>query len=241
MTLEWKRMFFTTVLFAAQTAVGQTKCPMAKDGTVEGHLNWCSTDAGFNEGAVCGVNALASAGISGLPAIAGGAILGNLWNRTNMMGATKAAFAVGQRDAAVNAAICCQIHNSDARACLENNRSAVSAWIGGQVPTGYGKVQITIAEATVGANIKNPIGKYQICGGYTMDTFDGEVTWGDGTNSPVIAGRFQREDNSVLSANHIYKRRGTYSIVARVRSQCRDVQKGIWRDESSGSGMITVK
>jgi len=97
--------------------------------SLDQQLDWCSRDHGFNEGAVCGANTLTNAGLSGVPAIAGGAILGNTWDRTNMMGAAVAASRTGQEDAAVNVAICCQIHNPDAHACLENNRAEVQRWL----------------------------------------------------------------------------------------------------------------
>ena len=57
-------------------------------GDVPAHLEWCSRDHGFNEGASCGLNALAGTGVP-LPAPVGQAILGNVWDRTNMMGATE--------------------------------------------------------------------------------------------------------------------------------------------------------
>jgi hypothetical protein len=92
-------------------------------------LEWCSRDHGFNEGATCGLNALGGTSVGGLPGMATQAILGNTWDRTNMMGATKAAARAGQHEAAIDAAICCQIHNGPYHAYLEANRAAVLAWL----------------------------------------------------------------------------------------------------------------
>jgi hypothetical protein len=98
-------------------------------GDVPQHLEWCSRDHGFNEGATCGLNALSEAGISGLPAVVAQPILGNIWDRTNMMGATKTAWKAGQHDKAIDAAVCCQIHNDGAHACLQSQRDLVAAWL----------------------------------------------------------------------------------------------------------------
>lgn len=122
----------TLGLFAG-TAPADTQCPTTgTDGqyhTVEEGLEWCSRDHGFNEGATCGLNALGGTGISGLPGIASDAILGNTWDRTNMMGAAKAAFKLGKRSQAIDAAACCQIHNPHMDNCLKSNRGAISAWL----------------------------------------------------------------------------------------------------------------
>jgi hypothetical protein len=92
------------------------------------HLNWCSTDHGFNEGATCGLRALSGLGLT-LPVDVGEAILGNAWDRTNMMGATKAAFHAGFKEQAIDAAICCQVHNGGAHSCLSSNRDIVKQWL----------------------------------------------------------------------------------------------------------------
>jgi hypothetical protein len=55
-------------------------------------------------------------------------ILGNTWDRTNMMGAAKAAWKAGYKDQAVDAAICCQVHNETAHSCLASRRDLVNAW-----------------------------------------------------------------------------------------------------------------
>lgn len=111
----------------------ETQCPTkGNDGnyhSVEEGLNWCSTNHGFNEGCVCGLNALGGcAGKISLPNIAGGAC-GNVWDRTNMMGATKSAYHAGCREEAITAAVCCQDHNPHMHKCLAENRDAVRVWL----------------------------------------------------------------------------------------------------------------
>jgi hypothetical protein len=102
---------------------------VCKQSTVDVHLNWCSMDHGFNEGASCGLNVLGGTDVAGLPAMAVQAVLGNVWDRTNMMGVTKAAYRAGFQNEAIDASICCQIHNRDAYDCLKSNREAVSRWL----------------------------------------------------------------------------------------------------------------
>jgi hypothetical protein len=97
-------------------------------GDVPAHLEWCSRDHGFNEGASCGFNALAGTGVP-LPAPVGQAILGNVWDRTNMMGATEMAWKAGATGQAVEAALCCQIHNPAAYQCLSSHRDVIAAWL----------------------------------------------------------------------------------------------------------------
>jgi hypothetical protein len=93
---------------------------------VYAHLNWSSGDHGFNEGAECGANALR--GLVQLPAFIGQG-LGNTWDRTNMMNAAVEAYRAGHRDAAINAAICSQIHNGQAYNLLSANRNIVENWL----------------------------------------------------------------------------------------------------------------
>jgi hypothetical protein len=108
---------------------GDASCNISGNiATVSSQLEWCSRDHGFNEGATCGLNALAGAGLTGLPQIVGQAILGNTWDRTNMIGAAKTAFTSGKRSEAIEAAICCQIHNPPSQDCLKNNRQAITDW-----------------------------------------------------------------------------------------------------------------
>jgi hypothetical protein len=94
---------------------------------VYAHLDWSSRDHGFNEGAECGANALG--GLVQLPGPFVGQVLGNIWDRTRMMGAAVAAYHAGYRDAAINAAICSQIHNGQAYGLLSTNRNIVGNWL----------------------------------------------------------------------------------------------------------------
>jgi hypothetical protein len=94
---------------------------------VYGNLDWSSRDHGFNEGAECGANALG--GMVQLPVPFLGQVLGNIWDRTNMMGAAVAAYRAGYRDAAINAAICSQIHNGGVYALLSAHRDIVGNWL----------------------------------------------------------------------------------------------------------------
>jgi hypothetical protein len=92
------------------------------------HLDWCSRDHGYNEGAECGLKALTNSGVQ-LPVDIGQQALGNAWDRTNMMGATKAAWRIGAKDAAINAAVCCQVHKAEAHSCLSSHRDLVVQWL----------------------------------------------------------------------------------------------------------------
>ena len=46
-----------------------------------------------------------------------------------MMGATKAAWKVGAKDAAVKAAVCCQVHNPPAHSCVESGPDLIKQWL----------------------------------------------------------------------------------------------------------------
>jgi hypothetical protein len=94
---------------------------------VYGNLDWSSRDHGFNEGAECGANALGGAVQVPVPFF--GQVLGNIWDRTNMMGAAVVAYRAGYRDPAINAAICSQIHNGEVYALLSANRGIVGNWL----------------------------------------------------------------------------------------------------------------
>ena len=118
-----RRQIFITI-FLAFSSAAMADCA----GDVPLHLNWCSTDHGYNEGAECGLQALTGTNVS-LPADAGQQALGNAWDRTNMMGATKAAWKVGAKDAAVKAAVCCQVHNEGAHSCLQSRTDLVKKWL----------------------------------------------------------------------------------------------------------------
>jgi hypothetical protein len=98
-------------------------------GFVKANLDWSAGDHGFNEGALCGVNALQ--GIAGiqLPNVPlEYQILGNVWDRTNMMNAAQAAFRMGFVNAAVNTALCSQIHNGPVQQALARRPDLIVAW-----------------------------------------------------------------------------------------------------------------
>jgi hypothetical protein len=46
-----------------------------------------------------------------------------------MMGATVAAWKAGAKDAAVKAAVCCQVHDNGNHACVQNHADAVKQWL----------------------------------------------------------------------------------------------------------------
>jgi len=108
---------------------------MPCDRQVPLHLRWCALDHGYNEGAKCGLQALTGSGVNGLPADAEEQILGNTWDRKDMMRATTTAWNSGARDAAANAAVCCQIHNPPAHACLQSRPDLVKLWLARQSST----------------------------------------------------------------------------------------------------------
>ena len=107
------------------TATARADCP----GDIPIRLNWCSGDHGFNEGAACGLSALSSASLTGLPPMANEAVLGNTWDRTNMMSLAIVAFHRGAQNQATAAAICCQVHNASAHACLASRPDLVREWL----------------------------------------------------------------------------------------------------------------
>jgi hypothetical protein len=92
-------------------------------------VGWCSTDHGFNEGAVCGAGVAAGAGIGGVPAVGVGAVLGNIWDRTNMMGLAKTTARAGQCTPAVGIAACCQEHNGECKAAIQAHPTEVCDWL----------------------------------------------------------------------------------------------------------------
>jgi len=94
------------------------------------NLNWSAGDHGYNEGALCGIQALQ--GIAGvqLPSIPfEEALLGNIWDRTNMMGAAILAYWLGYVDQAVEAATCSQIHNESEYSFLLMHPNIVAMWL----------------------------------------------------------------------------------------------------------------
>jgi hypothetical protein len=94
------------------------------------HLEWCSRDHGVNEGATCGMRALSTpAAQAQLPPALQQRSLGNLWDRSKMMGAAVNAYKSGAKIEAINVAVCCQYHNPPAQQCLASRRDIVQAWL----------------------------------------------------------------------------------------------------------------
>ena len=104
----------------------QTLCPGGKY-TVEESLDWCARDQGYNEGATCGARALGSSGQNS--DLLNGKLAGNLLSRGGMILAAREAAKNGELGRAVEGVICCQVHNTQAHACLQKNRSAVAQWL----------------------------------------------------------------------------------------------------------------
>lgn len=129
------RAVLVAIIVIGPSSASATPCqppnqPNGQPYDLEAHgLQWCARDHGFNEGATCGLSGLAGINLTGLPALAPQPILGNTWDRTNMIGAAKAAAKAGHVEAAVNAAICCQIHNPHMHTCMMNHRSEIAAWL----------------------------------------------------------------------------------------------------------------
>ena len=115
-------------LFLAATIGAAHLAAQSCEQDVPIHLDWCSADHGFNEGATCGLQALSKTSMNGLPPLVAQPILGNVWDRTSMMGAAKTAWTAGFKDQAVDAAICCQLHNEAAHSCLLSRRDLVNNW-----------------------------------------------------------------------------------------------------------------
>ena len=97
---------------------------------VYSNLHWSWGDSGYNEGALCGFQALSGiAGVS-LPALPlEEDVLGNIWVRVDMMNAAITAYRLGFVDQAVQAATCSQIHNDDVYQLLSNNPDMVADWL----------------------------------------------------------------------------------------------------------------
>ena len=96
------------------------------------NLNWSAGDHGYNEGALCGIQSLERISGVQLPAIPFEEdALGNIWDRTNMMGAAVLAYQLGYVDAAVDAATCSQIHNEAVYQLLSEHPDMVEAWLSG--------------------------------------------------------------------------------------------------------------
>ena len=104
-------------------------CAGQPENLVDETLSWCASDHGFNEGATCGLSQLSLAGISGLPASASQEVLGSTWDRTHMMGATLLAYHKGSVELAMEAALCCQIHDRPVFLCLQTRRPEIATWL----------------------------------------------------------------------------------------------------------------
>ena len=104
-------------------------CAGQPDNLVDKTMSWCASDHGFNEGATCGRYQLSLAGISGLPASAPREVLSSTWDRTHMMGATLLAYHKGSVDLAMEAALCCQIHDRPVFLCLQLRRPEIASWL----------------------------------------------------------------------------------------------------------------
>ncbi len=122
-----RRVDFLPVILSCCLVMANARAQCPRD--IADHLNWCSGDHGFNEGAVCGLSALSTARVAGLPAMTSEAVLGSTWDRTNMMHMTLVAFRHGAQNQAVAAAACCQLHNPRAHACFASHPDMVRDWL----------------------------------------------------------------------------------------------------------------
>ncbi|HLK51934.1 MAG TPA: hypothetical protein VKU42_00680 [Candidatus Angelobacter sp.] len=110
-------------------------CPWPGDwvsGDYKAFLQWSRGDSGFNEGAQAAVQLLNAATIQ-LPAIiatAGGAAVGNVWKRVDMMNfAHYLATVGGNISAGTGLAILSQWHNCHCFRCLYYNAPAVALYM----------------------------------------------------------------------------------------------------------------
>jgi hypothetical protein len=115
-------------------------------GEVKNHLNWCSGDWGFNEGAqeaINYINSAVSAGyasqvsaaigiVNNLPGGVGYHVAGNALKRPPIIDAARALVHVAP-DLAVDLALTCQAHNGSIRNGLNNERPTVVTWLRGQL------------------------------------------------------------------------------------------------------------
>lgn len=98
-------------------------------GWVKAQLDWSAGDHGFNEGGLCGMQALQGIAGIALPNVPFQyQIIGNVWDRTNMMNAAQAAFRLGFVGPAVNTALCSQIHNGPVQDGLAQRQDLIVAW-----------------------------------------------------------------------------------------------------------------
>lgn len=131
-TTKNRNRFFATacaVFFVLNRASAQDENTAVRH-AVYTNLNWSAGDHGYNEGALCGVQALQGIGGVQLPTIPFEEdALGNIWDRTNMMGAAVLAYQLGYVDASVDAATCSQIHNDAVYQLLSDHPDMVENWL----------------------------------------------------------------------------------------------------------------
>jgi hypothetical protein len=93
------------------------------------NLNWSAADSGYNEGALCGFRILETISGVQLPTLPYEEnALGNIWPRVDMMNAALVAYSLGYTDAAVDVAICSQIHNGPVHQLLSEHRDTIEDW-----------------------------------------------------------------------------------------------------------------
>ena len=97
--------------------------------TVRSTLDACAKDTGINDGAACAGAALGLVDVPGLPGQRVSEGGSNYWTRQDMMTFIKQKAREGKGDAAVDAAICCQVQDPEVRACLQRSRPAVAIWL----------------------------------------------------------------------------------------------------------------
>src|SRR5258708_6142041 len=125
MACYYPSLLFPSTIHRRGSMAGGANCP----GTdVTAHMDWSENNTGFNEGATCGLSVLAGIGIAGLPALVPQPVLGNTFSRHAMMEFAKIAYRQGTREQAIDVAICSQLHNPDAHACLTAHRDLVAVW-----------------------------------------------------------------------------------------------------------------
>jgi hypothetical protein len=126
-----KGMFVVALLFGAVLTVNQASAQDARD-AVYTNLNWSAADSGFNEGGLCGFEALQGVAGVELPEVpfVEYYALGNVWPRVDMMNAAIFAYRSGFRNAGVTAAICSQIHNPAVSDLLSQHPDMVGDWLG---------------------------------------------------------------------------------------------------------------
>lgn len=133
---RFKQVAIAALLLIGAALTLNTASAQGDDATVRqavyANLNWSAGDHGYNEGALCGLNALQGIAELNLPQIPFEEdLLGNIWDRTNLIGAAEGAFQLGYTDAAVEAATCSQIHNGEAYQLLLDNPGIVADWLSG--------------------------------------------------------------------------------------------------------------